>query len=179
LTDRLPIREYASAGGVIVDSSGEHILLLLRPGRLGPDGRPEARLPKGHIEPGESRLQAALREVHEEAGLSNLEIHADLGHQTVEFDRQGRHYIRDESYFLLKVSNPLLTQAGQPEKQFERQWLTWEKALARLTFAAEREWVQRAQTAYTRQMLYITERPRSAPPVDPQSLPGEAACSHR
>jgi 8-oxo-dGTP pyrophosphatase MutT (NUDIX family) len=149
LTDRQPIREYASAGGVVVDSAGENVLLLLRPGRLGPDGRPEVRLPKGHIEPGESRSHAALREVHEEAGLSNLEILADLGHQTVEFDWQGRHYVRDESYFLLKASDPLPTRAGHPEKQFERRWLPWKEALARLTFAAEREWVERAQTVYT------------------------------
>jgi 8-oxo-dGTP pyrophosphatase MutT (NUDIX family) len=153
--DRRPSREYASAGGVIVGSSGEDVLLLLRPDRLGPDGRPEVRLPKGHIEPGESRSQAALREVHEETGLSNLEILADLGHQTVEFDWQGCHYVRDESCFLLAIGDPPASQIGSPfkgtdhpEKQFERLWLTWEEALARLTFVAEREWVQRAQIAY-------------------------------
>ena len=133
----------------MVDTSGENVLVLLRPNRLRPDGRPEVRLPKGHIESGESRPQAALREVREETGLSDLETVADLGHQTVEFDWQGYHYVRDESYFLLTISDLLPTQTGHPEKQFECLWLTWEEAVARLTFAAEREWVQRARVAYT------------------------------
>jgi 8-oxo-dGTP pyrophosphatase MutT (NUDIX family) len=99
-------------------------------------------LPKGHIEPGESREQAALREVGEEAGLSGLEILADLGHQAVEFDWKGRHYVRDESYFLMVV--PAKGQRLHPEKQFERLWLPWNDAVAKLTFEAEQEWIRRA-----------------------------------
>lgn len=136
---------YASAGGVVVDASGEKVLVLIRPGRAGPDGRPEARLPKGHIEPGESREEAALREVQEETGLISLRIVADLGHQTVEFDWQGAHYIRDESYFLMVVDDPSASGSCQPERQFICHWLPWQEALDRLTFPAEREWVRRAQ----------------------------------
>lgn len=142
MPDPLPIREYASAGGVVIEDDSTRVLVLLRPERLRPDGCPEVRLPKGHIEAGESRQQAALREVSEEAGLRNLEILSDLGHQTVEFDWQGHHYIRNESYFLMSAASN--AQYGRPEKQFQRQWLTWEEALARLTFEAEREWVRRA-----------------------------------
>ncbi len=141
----LPTRRYAAAGGVVVDAAGERILVLLRPDRLGPDGQPEVRLPKGRIETGESQRETALREVHEEAGLLDLEIVADLGHQIVEFDWAGRHNIRDESYFLM-ASSPT-AHFGRPERQFERRWLTWEEALTQLTFAAEREWVRRAQIA--------------------------------
>jgi 8-oxo-dGTP pyrophosphatase MutT (NUDIX family) len=112
---------------------------------MGPNGRPEVRLPKGHIEPGESRQQTALREVCEESGLPELEILADLGHRTVEFDWQGKHYVRDESYFLMATSSNAESQ--DPEKQFERLWLTWESALARLTFEAERDWVRTARQA--------------------------------
>jgi 8-oxo-dGTP pyrophosphatase MutT (NUDIX family) len=149
LTSGVPARTYTSAGGVVIDATGDRVLTLLRPKRLGPDGRPEVRLPKGHIEPGESRQQAALREVREEAGLSDLEILADLGHQTVEFNWKGHHYVRDESYYLMMLSPG--APPGQPEKQFEALWLTWEETLARLTFEAEREWVQRAQMAWASQ----------------------------
>ena len=142
MADQLPVREYPSAGGVVVKDGGRCVLVLLRPEQLGPDGRPEVRLPKGHIEQGESQQQAALREVGEEAGLRDLEIVADLGHQTVEFDWQGYHYIRDESYFLMATGTN--AQYDRPEKQFQRQWLTWEEALTQLTFEAEREWVRRA-----------------------------------
>ncbi|HEY0756659.1 MAG TPA: NUDIX domain-containing protein [Ktedonobacteraceae bacterium] len=36
-------------------------------------------LPKGHVEPGESLEQAALREIHEEAGLVSVQLLAYLG----------------------------------------------------------------------------------------------------
>ncbi len=153
MTNPLPTRQYAAAGGVVVDATGVHILVLRRPGRLGPDGRPEVRLPKGHIEPGESREEAARREVREEAGLLDLEVLADLGHQTVEFDWQGSHVVRDESYFLMAL--PEGVRIACPERQFECCWPTWEEALAQLTFEAEREWVRRAQAAWAGQ------RPRS------------------
>jgi bis(5'-nucleosidyl)-tetraphosphatase len=142
-----PIRQYASAGGVVVDASGEEVLVLLRPKRLGPEGRPEVRLPKGHIESGESRRETARREVCEEAGLLDLEILADLGHRTVEFDWQEQHTVRDESYFLMACPSHARSVPG--EQQFERVWLTWDEALSRLTFEAEREWVRRARIAWT------------------------------
>jgi 8-oxo-dGTP pyrophosphatase MutT (NUDIX family) len=148
LADQLPLQAYSSAGGVVVEATGERVLVLQRAGRLGPDGRPEVRLPKGHVEPGESRRRTALREVGEEAGLPDLEIVADLGHQTVEFDWQGYHYIRDESYFLMVLAPD--AEPGQAEKQFVPSWLHWEEALTRLTFEAEREWVRRARGAWDR-----------------------------
>lgn len=36
-------------------------------------------LPKGHIEPGEDALTAAKREIHEETGITNLELVMELG----------------------------------------------------------------------------------------------------
>jgi len=146
MAQQLPIRRYAAAGGVVVDSTGQRIVVLVRRGRLGPDGRAEVRLPKGHIEAGESRQDAALREVGEEAGLTGLEILADLGQQTVEFDWRGYHFVRTESYFLMRATPE--RGANQPEKQFEPKWLTWESALAQLTFEAEREWVRRARVQW-------------------------------
>jgi sugar/nucleoside kinase (ribokinase family)/ADP-ribose pyrophosphatase YjhB (NUDIX family) len=114
---------------------------------VGPEGDPEVRLPKGHIEPGESRRETALREVREETGLSELEILADLGHQTVEFDWQGRHYVRHESYFLMCAPAP--DTRGHSEAQFVPQWLPWGEALSQTTFEAEREWLRRAYREVT------------------------------
>jgi 8-oxo-dGTP pyrophosphatase MutT (NUDIX family) len=162
MTRTLPLCRYAAAGGVVVDLAGERVLVLFRARRLGPDERPEVRLPKGHIEPGESRQQAALRETGEEAGLPALEILADLGQQVVEFDWEGHHYVRDEAYFLMTI--PPGNKPDHPEKQFQPRWLAWEDALERLTFEAEREWVRRARSAW--QTCQLT--PPQAKPQTPE-----------
>jgi len=146
VTEELAPRRYRAAGGVVVSPSGERVLVLVRPKRPGPDGQPEVRLPKGHIEAGEGRRQAACREVSEEAGLTNVEVLADLGHQSVEFDWRGQHYIRDESYFLMTL--PPGDEPEESEEQFEPRWLTWQEALEALTYEAERQWLRRAQARW-------------------------------
>jgi len=141
----LSTRTYTAAGGVVVDGAAGRVLVLLRPGCTGPNGRPEVRLPKGHVEPGEGRREAALREVHEEAGVAGLKIVVSLGHQRVEFDHQGHHYIRDEYYYLMTA--PPGTEPRGHEEQWQPEWLSWEEALQQLTFEAEREWLRRARAA--------------------------------
>ena len=134
--DDLVIRRYTAAGGVVVHDG--RVLVLLR------RGRGEVRLPKGHVEPGEEVQAAALRETGEESGYAGLVVTADLGTQVVEFDYKERHVVRDERYFLMALTGDPGVPAGG-EEQFEPVWLTWEQALAALTFEPEREWVRRAR----------------------------------
>jgi 8-oxo-dGTP pyrophosphatase MutT (NUDIX family) len=131
-----PAVRYAAAGGVVVYDG--RVLVLCRP------GRDEVRLPKGHVEPGESMLAAALRETGEESGYVDLVVRADLGIQVVEFDHAGRHVVRTEHYFLMTLMDPPGLPSGG-EEQFEPAWLNWEEARRQLTFEAEREWVRRAR----------------------------------
>lgn len=140
------IRCYASAGGIVVDARTNRVLVLLRAHRRTPDGRVEIRLPKGHIEPGEDRIAAALREVREESGLEGLDVVADLGHQIVEFDFGDRHTIRDESAFLMIW--PKGAPSGPSESQFQPLWLSWEEAQGQISFESEREWLERAERAW-------------------------------
>jgi 8-oxo-dGTP pyrophosphatase MutT (NUDIX family) len=130
----LPIWRYTAAGGVVVD--GAHLLVLARP------SRGEVRLPKGHIDGGETPAEAALREVGEESGYWGLEVLADLGTQIVEFDYQGQHIIRKEHYFLMTLGERTARQPA--ENQFEPRWVSWEQALEALSFEGEVEWVRRA-----------------------------------
>jgi len=117
------------------------VLVLERP------ARGEVRLPKGHVEAGETPRQAALREVAEESGFRHLRILADLGTQQVAFDYQGRHYERTEHYFLM-LSQNAETPETPPEAQFIPRWLPWEEAERALTFEAERRWLRRARASF-------------------------------
>lgn len=112
-------------------------------------------MPKGHIEPTEDPQQTALREVREEAGLSGLEIVVCLGRESVEFDWQGFHYIREETYYLMATTAN--SRFEEPEKQFRRHWQGWEHAKSALTFEAEREWVRRAQRAWESRLEDIAD----------------------
>ncbi|HDQ74090.1 MAG TPA: NUDIX domain-containing protein [Chloroflexi bacterium] len=131
--------QYVAAGGVVVHEG--RVLVLRRP------GRGEVRLPKGHVELGESAEAAAQREVCEESGCTGLLVEVDLGRQVVAFDYRGRRVVRTERYFLMRPLNGAAL-LGECEPQFEPAWLTWDAALAALTFAVEREWVRRAREAW-------------------------------
>ncbi len=153
---------YTAAGGIVVRD--DRVLVLRRPNppSVPPNGGEEGgevRLPKGHVDPGETAQEAALREVSEESGYADLVIEADLGTQLVEFEHEGRHVARTERYFLMSLADD----AGPPgdgEKQFEPVWLPWDEALSVLTFEAEREWVRRARTVSNDQLTMDNDRMR-------------------
>jgi 8-oxo-dGTP pyrophosphatase MutT (NUDIX family) len=130
---------YTAAGGIVAD--GDRVLVLLRP------SRDEVRLPKGHIEADETPQEAALREVAEESGYTDLEIVADLGMQTIEFDYLGDHVIRDELYYLMHLVSPRQVTRKAKEHQFVPDWLGWDEALSKLSYENEQEWVRRARSA--------------------------------
>lgn len=144
------IKRYVAAGGVVVD--GERVLVLRRP-RLD-----EIRLPKGHVHPGETIRQAALREVSEESGYRSIRIAADLGRQLVRFTHKERNVIRRERFFLMTLVGPRGEPRGSGEPQFEPVWLPWEEALAALSFEAEREWVRRARRVAVQQRTADTAK---------------------
>jgi len=127
---------YQAAGGVVIDDG--RVLLLDRP------GRGEVRLPKGHIEAGESPLEAALREVCEETGYAGLEVVADLGTQQVRFVHRERQVTRDERYFLMRLRDGRQVARGAHEQQFIPIWVPAADAPERLTFEVEREFMWRA-----------------------------------
>jgi 8-oxo-dGTP pyrophosphatase MutT (NUDIX family) len=137
------VREYEAAGGVVVRDG--KVLLLRRPARR------EIRLPKGHVEPGETRQEAALRETREEGGVAHPRLVADLGRQQVEFDLAGFHCIRQESYFLMTLDD-LTPWTCSPEDaaEFFPFWAPLAEAEALLTFPTEREFLRRAIAALRR-----------------------------
>lgn len=137
------IQYYTAAGGVLVDQTGGQVLLLIRP------SRDEVRLPKGHVDKGETLELAALREVNEETGYSDVVILDGLGEQLVAFQYKGMQVQRTEYYFLMRA----LSKQQQPRSeidalQFFTIWVDWDEADEYLTYESEREWLKRANVAY-------------------------------
>ena len=138
-----PIR-YHAAGGVLTRENGRRLLLLEIPGRK------ELRLPKGHIEPGETITEAAIREVQEETGYADVEVVADLGSLTHTFYnmRKDANVTRTETYFLMRlVSERAYDGPRYEHENFKRRWVNTDDAERLLTYESEREFARRARRA--------------------------------
>jgi 8-oxo-dGTP pyrophosphatase MutT (NUDIX family) len=137
-----------SAGGVVVrgegaldgDLEGAQVVVIV-PVRRAPDGSRVLALPKGHIDPGESPLMAAEREVREEAGVGAEPLH-ELGEARYWYRREGRTISKSVSFYLLSYveGDP----ADHDDEVEEARWIGLREAQTELTHASEREMVARA-----------------------------------
>ena len=138
--------QYQAAGGIVLDSTGR-VLLIQRT----VDGQHEIRLPKGHIDPGETAEAAALREVCEETGYCDLDLLADLGWQTTEFLYQQKRVQREERYYLMQLASDRVQPAkfsSKREALFSNLWGTdLDEAETLLTFDSEKIVARKARTA--------------------------------
>jgi 8-oxo-dGTP pyrophosphatase MutT (NUDIX family) len=93
--DRPAVAELA-AGAIVVDPKENRILLLHE--------AVEDRwcFPKGHVEHGESLLEAARREIAEECGLTELDFRGELGEVAYRFYEPARdlNVFKTAVYFL-------------------------------------------------------------------------------
>lgn len=141
-------QDYESAGGVILDARGR-VLLLERHVPREEGSRHEIRLPKGHIDEGESPEQAALRECCEESGYCGLEIVGSLGTHRVRFIFRNRRVRRLEYYFLMRLTDSARQEPDvDPESEealFEVRWAeNLDEAERLLTYPGEKRFARRA-----------------------------------
>lgn len=121
-----------SAGGIIMNPNGE-ILVVSQHGNSW-------SLPKGHIESGESLLDAAKREIHEESGITELKFIRELG--TYERFKIGKNGGEDKSE--LKQITMFLYHTTQWElkptdsENPEACWLPVSQVADRLTHPADK-----------------------------------------
>ena len=130
-------REF-SAGGVVV--RGDDTIVII-PVRRAASGRAVVALPKGHIDPGETSIEAAAREVREEAGV-DAEPVEKLGDVRYWYQRSGRRIAKQVAFFLCEY------RSGDPadhdsEVEIAR-WMPLAEAARELSYKGEREMVQRA-----------------------------------
>ena len=140
-------RYHKTAGGVVVNEKQE-VLVIIRDIERNGAMVHEVRLPKGHIDPGESPETAAMREVCEESGYCHLRIINDLGLGHSEFTFRNKHNVRDEQYYLMELTDS----AHQPpapvneeEALFTAHWIPLSQAVEQMTYDSERDFVERAR----------------------------------
>lgn len=118
------------AGGVVVRYDGDVPRFLIVRAKRNPE---HWVLPKGHIEPGETPEQAALREVREEAGVTG-EIVAAAGESHFEYEGTDLRVVYFEMNHL---------SSGRADEDREVRWCACEEAIELLTFAEARDVVER------------------------------------
>ena len=97
-------------------------------------------MPKGHVEPGETEIQTAIREVKEE---TNLDIMIVSPFRNVVSYSPYQDCIKDVVFFLGEaVSDDIVV---QEEEVRETMWLEYYKAFNTLTYQADKETIQKAR----------------------------------
>jgi ADP-ribose pyrophosphatase YjhB (NUDIX family) len=123
-----------SAGGLVVDRSGPEARAVLI-GKRDRSGRLVWSLPKGHVEQGESRIEAAVREVAEETGISGVVI-AELGTIDYWFVASGRRIHKTVHHYLLEAIGGELS-ANDVEVE-EVAWIPLSAVTSRMEYEDER-----------------------------------------
>lgn len=135
-------REF-SAGGVVV--RGDDVAVVV-PHRRSPEGRRTLALPKGHPDPGEPLVEAARREVREEAGVE-VELVEKLGDVRYWYQREGRRIFKVVSFFLFRYRSGDVT--DHDDEIEEARWMPLADAVTELSFPGERDMAKRAQSRLT------------------------------
>ncbi len=124
-----------SAGGVVV-RDGQVVVIV--PTRRAADGSRVLALPKGHVDPGETPVQAATREVREETGVVAEPVH-ELGESRYWYRRGGRTVAKTVHFFLFSYLEG--NTDDHDDEVEEVRWIGLDQARRTLSHAAEREMV--------------------------------------
>ena len=135
-------REF-SAGGVLVRRlRGRWWLAAIRP-----NGKPEGiwALPKGLIDPGESGVETAVREVAEETGLTGR-LEGKLGDVRYVYTRRDERVFKVVSFFLLRYTRGRIGELppGMELEVAEARWLPLAEAPRLLAYGGEKEMARKA-----------------------------------
>ncbi len=112
---RIYFTEVGAAGGLVKHQNGKY-LFIEKKGKLD--------LPKGHIEHGEGPDECALREVHEECGISGHFIVKALEPSYHTYTWEGISYLKKTSWFLMYYDGPMIMEPQVKEGITAVEWLS-------------------------------------------------------
>jgi 8-oxo-dGTP pyrophosphatase MutT (NUDIX family) len=99
--------------------------------------------PKGHVEKGETELDAARRETEEETGISQLDFVQAFRESMGYFYKRDRKTFHKEVFFFLASTGQGSVKLSKEHAGFE--WLGYDEAYARLTFPNAKEMLRKAE----------------------------------
>ncbi len=103
------------AAGGIVQNDKKELLFIHRLGKWD--------LPKGKIEKGEKAEEAALREVTEETGVSNLTLKKKTGETYHVYDQFGKHFLKISHWYYMTCSSNQNLISQTEEDIMETKWV--------------------------------------------------------
>ena len=141
--------EDLSSGGVVYRHGGTSVQFLIGEQVDWRTGERNVRLPKGHLEPGETVEEAACREVAEETGRRATIVEM-LGEHLYQYDvprkrkpGETKHRVQKRVVFFLMRDEDAHPD-GRDDEMGTLHWMDEEQACARLTFDNEQEMVRLA-----------------------------------
>ena len=121
-----PNKFEESAGVICVHKETKDILLVHQvAGHWG--------FPKGHLEPGETPREAALRELYEEVGIKDVTLREEPIKKTYSFEKDGDFIEKTVTYYVGYVNSKDAT--IQETEISEIAWLPQKEAIERLTYS--------------------------------------------
>jgi 8-oxo-dGTP pyrophosphatase MutT (NUDIX family) len=138
---RLPTTREVSAGGVVYRRDEDGTVQVVLASRRTRRGDLAWGLAKGGIEEGESREDAATREVLEETGL-RADIEADLGDTKYIYVWEDVRIRKTVHFFLMRWVGGNID--DRDDEMEEIRWFPLERALKRAAYRGEREVLARA-----------------------------------
>jgi 8-oxo-dGTP pyrophosphatase MutT (NUDIX family) len=131
------LREFSAGGLVVRRMRGRDYIAAVRV----KDGSLLA-LPKGHIEPGESGAEAAVREVREETGVEGTLVEK-LDDIRYWYSRDGARVLKVVSFFLLSYRSGSVRDYQRAEVD-GAEWLPLDEAPKRLAYKGEQQMARAA-----------------------------------
>jgi 8-oxo-dGTP pyrophosphatase MutT (NUDIX family) len=142
------VRREFSAGGVVVRRMrGRDWVAVVRP-RRDEGTRAVWALPKGLVDPGETPLEAAVREVAEETGV-RATGDRKLGDVRYVYTWEGERVFKIVSFFLLRAAGGRIGDLppGMEIEVAEARWAPLADAPALLSYGGERDMARKASEA--------------------------------
>ena len=141
------VREPTS-GGIVFrhGKTGDLEILLIQ------DAKDRWTIPKGHIEPGETAVATAKREIGEEAGLKNVEMQGWLGKIHFRYRRIDKLVLMTTQIYLVKALGD--TNAIQKEEWMNGiKWFSFNDALDEIEYEDIAKLMLKAKTRIRRENL--------------------------